>query len=696
MFSLFAFSACSQDDSYTVTFYLYRGADQIEVKVEPGEKVSAPEQDPERENYIFNGWCSDKRGKTPFNFEETAINGDTIIYAAWKNANVTLMYDYNYKGSVATEVEIPVDTKAAQPADPVRERYEFIGWYTDSACTEAFDFNTVLDEDMFLYAGWKQLSAAVTFDLGYTGGEEPTTQLLDLTADGVKALKPADPVRGEEGDYRFEGWYVGSGKKEKEYNFDDEVTGDVALHAKWTKLRAEVTFNGNYTGANNQTTKVTLGEKLEETPAFSRTGYTFDRWYFDAACTIAYDFTANTIDSDMTVYAGWNADPLTVTFDYNYEGSPSPVVVNTHYDELVKEIADPERTGDTFLGWYIDADQKTEFIFGEAQTTNLTLYAGWESKETNTPVLPDNPDDGFDATTKNENGNWEITYYLNDGTNGIYEYLGNAVEEVGNAKYASMNSNGVSYPTREGYRAVGWYTEAACENEFDFSKTRIRQNYRLYAKWAKEWIFEAEYTQFEGIGENKDDKQGYGESSNPKGTNLIEWDQYNAGASNGYYVDYLYHDGSYLEFHINAAEDTDNVVLVLRATVNLYDMFFHSGTSTGDKDGYGIYVNGERYSFDYDMVGAIAPPPDGNGYNEKRAFEDYDISLHVSLKKGENVIRLVTENSRVFYGTMAASAPMIDCIKLYTDTELTWTEGENYKEYNEDKIKDRWDGDPLE
>lgn len=45
-----------------------------------------------------------------------------------------------------------------KPEDPVREGYVFGGWYTDEACTEAFDFeNAVVTEDLTLYAKWTKI-----------------------------------------------------------------------------------------------------------------------------------------------------------------------------------------------------------------------------------------------------------------------------------------------------------------------------------------------------------------------------------------------------------------------------------------------------------------------------------------------------------------------------------------------------------
>ena len=44
--------------------------------------------------------------------------------------------------------------KLAKPADPVREGYDFGGWFTDAACTQAFDFGSPVTTALTLYAKW--------------------------------------------------------------------------------------------------------------------------------------------------------------------------------------------------------------------------------------------------------------------------------------------------------------------------------------------------------------------------------------------------------------------------------------------------------------------------------------------------------------------------------------------------------------
>lgn len=58
-----------------------------------------------------------------------------------------------------------------KPADPTREGYTFAGWYTDEACTEAYDFSAAVTADMTLYAKWTKNEASSP-DTDNAGGKK--------------------------------------------------------------------------------------------------------------------------------------------------------------------------------------------------------------------------------------------------------------------------------------------------------------------------------------------------------------------------------------------------------------------------------------------------------------------------------------------------------------------------------------------
>lgn len=52
------------------------------------------------------------------------------------------------------DFQTAADGKLVKPADPTRDGYTFAGWYTDEACTQAYDFSTPVTADLTLYAKW--------------------------------------------------------------------------------------------------------------------------------------------------------------------------------------------------------------------------------------------------------------------------------------------------------------------------------------------------------------------------------------------------------------------------------------------------------------------------------------------------------------------------------------------------------------
>ncbi|MGO5295041.1 DUF4430 domain-containing protein [Collinsella sp. LCP21S3_A9] len=69
------------------------------------------------------------------------------------NAGVKVSFNAG-EGSKVDFQTTAANGSVAKPADPTREGYTFGGWYTDEACTKAYDFSAAVTADMTLYAKW--------------------------------------------------------------------------------------------------------------------------------------------------------------------------------------------------------------------------------------------------------------------------------------------------------------------------------------------------------------------------------------------------------------------------------------------------------------------------------------------------------------------------------------------------------------
>ncbi|MCF0259786.1 MAG: BspA family leucine-rich repeat surface protein [Erysipelotrichaceae bacterium] len=107
----------------------------------------------------------------------------------------------------------------------------------------------------------------------------------------------------------------------------------------------------------------------------SRPGYNFTGWYFDPDCTDQADshFTLNT---DTTLYAGWQIQNVTLTFETYGHWPMKPVTVR--YGETVDlRYYVALRRNCHFTGWFMDPEHLVEAENKITLTSDTTVYAGW-------------------------------------------------------------------------------------------------------------------------------------------------------------------------------------------------------------------------------------------------------------------------------------------------------------------------------
>lgn len=194
--------------------------------------------------------------------------------------------------------------------------YTFDGWYTDEECTQPFVDGTVLNTDTVLYGHWTRLDTkTVTFKVQNGKWSDGTSADKTVTVklrNGLGTLSEADVPTGMTPDTG----YKAPGAWDIRPNTDPNgITGDVTYVYRFSST-------GGSSSSSHHSTRYTLhyesnggtaykdercssGTKmtLDKTP--TRESYTFTGWYADKALT--QKITTVTMNSDKTVYAGWEA-----------------------------------------------------------------------------------------------------------------------------------------------------------------------------------------------------------------------------------------------------------------------------------------------------------------------------------------------------------------------------------------------------
>lgn len=171
------------------------------------------------------------------------------------NKDIKVTFETN-GGSEVKQVVLPKAQAIAEFDDPVKANWNFLGWYTDKELTNQFDFATVIDKSMTLYAGWTQ-EVAVRFNTKTTASVKSVK-----LGTGGEVAKPADPKR--EG-YRFGGWFYGkpglTTYEPQAVEFPLNVTKGTTLYAYWEPLDSKnVTYSKDetYTQALQSSTALIL------------------------------------------------------------------------------------------------------------------------------------------------------------------------------------------------------------------------------------------------------------------------------------------------------------------------------------------------------------------------------------------------------------------------------------------------------
>lgn len=337
--------------------------------------------------------------------ETTRFKENTTVYAKWSD-NPVINLDYQGGESVDNTTTLELDGSGMildydnlMPTPPTKEGYEFLGWYTAAEEGVLVEKTTVFKENDVIYAQWEILKYTVTFDFNEKSDpiDSSTTIPVELVEWGTTVAEPEHSVVKD--GYMLSDWYY-------------------------------TLANGDYSGY-----------KSEEL-AKDEDGMTLG---------VLWDLETDLVYKEFTLYALWEVEEYTVTFDYQdtdlhcvvlgVDDAIDNIERTVEYGEYITDVTNPEHTGYDFVQWYYIVESKdpvndalvetdTPWHFGTAITGDLEVFAEWDIRT-------------YDIT---------FDFQKTDETE--------ADRVVTTEHFSLLEAPTEDLPTKEGYSMYGWYYEA--------------------------------------------------------------------------------------------------------------------------------------------------------------------------------------------------------------------------------------------
>ncbi len=344
---------------------------------------------------------------------------------------------------------------------PVREGYDFLGWYTSASGGTQVSASTTAGTNATVYAHWQIRIYTVSYNAN-AGGESISNVPASQTKEHFDSLTLNITSRTlYRANYDFNYWNTspdGSGTQYDRNNYVYTPNESATLYAQWVGQPKSLYFDARGGSVSPSYINVRYGEPYGELPVPVRDGYRFAGWE---------DGNGNSVDSStrmassttVRIYANWTEQTYNIIYDSN---SGADAVSNMSanqtkpYTQSVKlSSTEPSRYGYIFKGWNTKPDGSgTTYKGGTNYQTNadLTLYAQWKGTES------------------------RVSFDSNGGTD---------VNQVITVTYGSPYGP-LPEPTQTGKDLTGWYPSKDKPSDKPITAESIVDkvnDFTLYARW---------------------------------------------------------------------------------------------------------------------------------------------------------------------------------------------------------------------
>lgn len=436
-----------------------------------------------RSGYTFAGWATTASGAVIYSDTASyAFTADANLYAKWTALpNKTVAFNSNGGSGTMSSQATNVATNLTANGF-TRSGYTFAGWNTvanGSGTSYANQTSYAFAADATLFAQWTAVNYGVAYTASSaTSGAVPTDSANYIIGNTVAILGNSGSLTRT--GYTFAGWTVASDGLGTVLLSGSTLTfsaDNITLYAKWTANTYTISYSLNgATGAqaNTSDSYTTAGSAvtLSAVGTMAKAGHTFTGWATSAIGTpIAGTYTTT---SNVTLYAQWSINTITVTYgkgtagadslsSYGFINFPSSAGTGNYGTRLnLSSTIDSSVTVGsdvyTLVGWN---DGSSIYSLGSSflLQSDVTMTAVWALTH---------------AVRYTFNGGVAA-----NGTSAVDVECALASNRCNDQQVISLNAA----PTRAGYTFAGWRDQSGADFAAAGSATVGTSSYLFYAQW---------------------------------------------------------------------------------------------------------------------------------------------------------------------------------------------------------------------
>ena len=280
--------------TYTVSFDSTGGSPVDSQTINKSDRITRPEN-PEKDGYVFAGWYMSREYSQEFDFYNTNISGDTVLYARWVDATDTTDSDRDGLTDAVEEYFVTNPLKQDTDGDGLSDYFEIAHSQTDPLVMDT-DGNGVMD-------GAEDPDGDKLTNLEEQAkGSDPL--MADSDLDGLSDLDEVkchntNPAKSDsDNDGADDGWELEHGYDPTVYN----SSFSVAIQPLQPSHENPVTAGVNLTSRGESASSVNIS-KVDNNPLISKSiaGYLGDAFEFTttgpidkAELTFTYDASLGT------------------------------------------------------------------------------------------------------------------------------------------------------------------------------------------------------------------------------------------------------------------------------------------------------------------------------------------------------------------------------------------------------------------